>query len=695
MKTRPAVFGIAILLAATAPASGQPPTGLRTSLVINEVMPAEAEGGLSWIEVYNAAATPVRLDRMSLRTGEGPGLRLPVPEGSLPAARELPPGRFLLVQFEPGVVEPRLEAETRFDGDPAHDIVLRLPALASSEWTRASGEIALYRNHSHTDATDSRMVDYLSWGRPGGSWGAHQRRSLWPTNGFVRLGEGFGIADPSEILEAGSSIGLHPGHSRSEPAAWVPYDPDETTPGRPNNVPRPKAFSLASNAIVGSRSFGVGWPRRIGDEWYRVQVALDPGFTDIVLDQPTLTPVVRFVGGEALSEIHYRVQAFSKGKASLYSPGRRAKLVKTSCDWPAIPDPGALDYHFRLKSWIDYHGCAERPGCHLVDGIQFKFQRKDTPLGCCLCQELEHPRCNWKGPQPHCITVLPFGKQPSFGVCAGDLVSPDCGKPSDLASLLEENVGVKPTASLSEQQLDTKLGHRLLVAQSACEHGEQNCVRASVSMVASAYGGACLSQDYIAYSHRERLFESGDEIDELYDLAHQMPVSCGDSTSAIPGNHCTEILRWALGLLPANRPVPQGTFQYDSAVPTFAQIKNWVDEKRPIMSEGLVPQAGTNKKKRHMRVLAGYCSEEVGGDGSQPIEDWVYIYDPISGPRAEPYDVWAGMSIGVWVTKAATTSATLSVQQDPPEIWQPSSNSELSVFDDVNRDTQVPACTSL
>lgn len=691
MRTRPALLGVAILLLATAPVSGQPPTGLRTSLVINEVMPTAAEGGLSWIEVYNAGETPVRLDRVKIKTGEGPGLTLPVPEGSSKASRELPPGRFLLVRFETGVVEPRLEVAEQPSGDPAHDLVLRLPALATSEWTRASGEIALYRIPPDGDPTGARLVDYLSWGRPGGSWNAHERRSLWPSDGFVQLSEGFGIVDPSDVLEAGSTIGLYPGRPRAEPAGWVPYEPDETSPGRPNNVPRPKAFSLADAAVVGSRSFGLGWPHRAGDEWYRVQVALDPDFSDIVLDQPTLTSVVRFVGGADLSQVYYRVKAFSKGRASLYSHWRKATLVNTSCDWPAIPDPGGFDYHLRLKSWIGHLGCAENPSCRLVDSIKFKFQRKDSPLGCCECQDAEHPRCDWQEPQPYCITVLPFGKQPAFGVCAGDLVSPDCGKPSDLASLLVENVGVQPPAPLPEQQLDTKLGHRLLVAQSACEHGEQNCVRASVSMVTSAYGGACLSQDYIAYAHYLRS-KSTDAIFDRFDLGHQYSISCSDPDDIIPGDQCTENLRWALGLLPANRPVPQDTLYYDPAVPTFADIKYWVDQKRPIMSEGLVPQAGTNKKKRHMRVLAGYCIDDGDGTGSPPVEEWVFIYDPISGPRAEPYDVWAGMSIGVWVTKPATTSVPSSVQQDPPEIWQPSASSELSVFDEVHRSSSVPDC---
>jgi len=121
-------------------------------------------------------------------------------------------------------------------------------------------------------------------------------------------------------------------------------------------------------------------------------------------------------------------------------------------------------------------------------------------------------------------------------------------------------------------------------------HGNNYCVRASMSMMASYYGGR-LSQDRISYE----IFKGGEPEG---DLGHNRGVS------APPDPTETNILSWALGV---NVPVQAGK-------PTFQQIKTWIDANRPIMAR--IPG--------HMRVIDGYFEFTLG-----PIQwQFIHLLDP-------------------------------------------------------------------
>ena len=140
------------------------------------------------------------------------------------------------------------------------------------------------------------------------------------------------------------------------------------------------------------------------------------------------------------------------------------------------------------------------------------------------------------------------------------------------------------------------------------------CVRASVSMMASYYGGS-LSQDRISY----HIFGGGDPDD---DLGHGKGTSLAQIDSAVS---------WALGT----------TISRQNGKPTFDQIKAWIDADRPIGS--VIPG--------HMRVIDGYKEFGVG-----PITmRFIHLLDPWNRAR------WVLYSFdniqAVWVGPAGTGGA--------------------------------------
>lgn len=143
------------------------------------------------------------------------------------------------------------------------------------------------------------------------------------------------------------------------------------------------------------------------------------------------------------------------------------------------------------------------------------------------------------------------------------------------------------------------------------EHGRFNCVRASIAMIVTNYGGD-LSQDRLAY----QLFENGgapiENIGELnnpqLDLGHEHTTFCcgGD------GSNAGRLLAWALG-------VQVSDITYANAQPTFDEVKGWIDAGRPIM----------RFYNGHMTVISGYRVR----DGVQEIR----LYDPYRGPAWPAY----------------------------------------------------------
>jgi len=133
-------------------------------------------------------------------------------------------------------------------------------------------------------------------------------------------------------------------------------------------------------------------------------------------------------------------------------------------------------------------------------------------------------------------------------------------------------------------------------------HEEMYCVRASISMLASYYGGR-LSQDRISY----QIFQ-GKRGGPGTDLGHNIGVD-------LPPDPNTPLaLAWALGTPVSNR----------SGCPTFEDIKSWIDTERPFMAATI----------GHMQVIDGYAEVIVG-----PLHyRFVHWLDPYTEAFWESYE---------------------------------------------------------
>ena len=513
---------------------------------------------------------------------------------------------------------------------------------------------------AESDASTREVVDAVAWGRLGDRDRiALRERILENRAAQVSLSEGFGVEDIHAALARGESIGRYPRPGNRYWDEWVRYDVNETSRGLRNRIPRPKAFTLADGAVVSSGSLSVAWAPRAGDRMYRFRL-VDPN-GEVALSLPLADgPRLEATGirvAERLSpsgRYQYEVGA-SNGEDeewSLWSV-RGVEVVDTVCDLPQSAGGQWPPNGEHLGQWIARVVCP--PGstnCRIIDSIEPKLQRKDTHLACLVCQHCDSGACAgfWNSPQPRCGLVC-WRSAPQSGckkVCAGSLVSPNC---DPCARSLSD-----PPAALPW----------------FCPHGSSYCVMASVSMIASAYG-KCLSQDLIAFvAHKdEKKFTEGG------DLGHSHGVACEQTGPGWPeGAWCTELLRWALGIADAST----RKIAFSAAPPPFVRVTSAIDQGMPVMT-GTLEAIG-----HHMRVLAGYC---VDKEPSQPLamREWVYLYDPASGPRMETFDSWSATSGKTWFAPPIEDWGPNLVRSDEPGMWRDRDGDGLMDFDERFRFT--------
>ena len=138
-------------------------------------------------------------------------------------------------------------------------------------------------------------------------------------------------------------------------------------------------------------------------------------------------------------------------------------------------------------------------------------------------------------------------------------------------------------------------------------HGDTYCERASISMLASYYGGH-LSQDRIAYEDYK-----GETVDQL------------GHTKAGNNTYIDDQLTWA-----------RITYDKVRSKPTFAQVKSWIDNSRPLIT----------LRPGHFRVVDGYRESLSGGVTVQQV----HLLDPWNNARWENWSddltttVWVGPS---------------------------------------------------
>jgi len=650
-------------------------------LVINEVSPVAPRGDHPWFELHNPTSGLVELSGMIVRTAAGSRYVIPDLSGLPEERRAIDRAGYVQVVLDDGDDSAGLDRSSS-------GLLLHAPSALASAWSPSGGELVLYRT-APGDPSQLEPLDYVAWGRPGQPWSRIDRGLLWPRTGFVLLAGSFGIYDSNTEIASGASIGLYPGASVViAPEDWVLFDADEVTPGFKNGVPRPKVFTLPNGVEIGSQSFAVGWVRNRGDEWYHFELAADPDFETIVAEERSIMPVFRLGEDPGLRKVYYRARAYSDGRQSLPSRTGYAMLYVSPCDWPLPPSPTGPrptpvgppqpPAGLATLAWLTNPTCSP-PTCRLIRTIRFKFQRKDTPLRCCY-DHVESPTlepqsgCPWAAPHPYChkVTLL---NRPSYTLCAEGQLSPLCGvwplTPSGggLAYPSPEPVFAP------ELQLEPYIR-----SERSCPHGEENCVRASIAMIASAYGGHCLSQDYIAREQYWLNRCSSLSIDEVWDLGHKLRMSCINN-----GGECSKMLKWALGLSLSGEP-PTWLFFHTPSVLTFPEVQNFIVRGRPIMTKGNLPRDNDgdgipDEVRQHMRVLSGFCIDPLFPPGSSRRE-WVYIYDPEDGPHAVTYNTWKSTATYTWA--APSIYAWNAARYDPPTIWDDAGDGS-SLFDWIAR----------
>jgi hypothetical protein len=185
-------------------------------------------------------------------------------------------------------------------------------------------------------------------------------------------------------------------------------------------------------------------------------------------------------------------------------------------------------------------------------------------------------------------------------------------------------------------------------------HGRNSCVRASIAMIVTHYGGN-LSMDRIGYRQFENwgipMADIGEKNNPLRDLGHdRTTLVCGGD-----GSHGGQLLSWALGGV---------SFDYAYAKPTFGQVQGWIDASRPIM----------RFFSGHQTVIGGY---RTLGDGTQQIR----LFDPWSGTTWENYNT---LSITCYYVPPVPASVT-SPRSDEPGIWTDADGDGVMDWDEQNR----------
>ena len=204
-----------------------------------------------FVELANPGSAPADLAGLSLVAGGRPV--------DLPEKSSLDPGEHLLVALDAGAL------------DPAQDGVF------------------LY-------GADEALVDSVLWG-------AGQAGSVSLVVGDFA----------STAVEPGTSIGRPPGADRPvNPLDWVVYPVAEASPGKANPVPSVTVLLPMNGAILDDSDTTLSWSAVTGATSYRVEVAADEAFTDVVLDETVEEPIID-VGELDVGTYTWRVQASADG----------------------------------------------------------------------------------------------------------------------------------------------------------------------------------------------------------------------------------------------------------------------------------------------------------------------------------------------------------------------------------------------
>jgi hypothetical protein len=200
-------------------------------------------------------------------------------------------------------------------------------------------------------------------------------------------------------------------------------------------------------------------------------------------------------------------------------------------------------------------------------------------------------------------------------------------------------------------------------------HGLGNCARASIAMMVSGYGRN-LSQDRIAYYTEESRPGVGDGQPE-WDLAH----FAGMDFDRTNGGESSLALEWALNTTGTYRENTYDEGPPETGTPTFAEIKSWLYQNRPIMAR--MPFAGL--PFGHVFVINGYGVDSNGDHALYILDPLKMNLLPVGGLQS--YASMVQAISGIWVGPASAPNA----RNDESSIAIDTDGDGIMDFDELNR----------
>jgi formylglycine-generating enzyme required for sulfatase activity len=585
-------------LAADRPSMPAPSANLEADtsaeIFINEVMFAPTSGEYEWVELKNGGESPIRVAGYGVTDEDDNWYRIP---SSLP---DVPADAFVFVIFDG---QGSAADDLNFGDNVA---TLHSPPGMTNIFEDGADQIALYRSQNRlflplilsavsgspkpgNMTPSSAVVSFIAWGADPGA----------DDDGAVYSGvwgEG-SYKDLGKIGEEsdqpvfpGRSVGLIPGGVAYLLGDWAHYQESEVTRGHANPVPGLPPLDSPLPATIDSATFAVGWPDVEGATAYHFQMDNDISFSSPEYDLMLAGPTFVPPSPVPDGKNYWRAAVVRDGQTSGWSaPAEVNSMTLPSLDGAAVS------------------GGSDQPALPYIDwkmlGIKWKLQRKDTKM---VCRAGDHETADVEdiGDTLHKTKNAPW-----------DLWHPETG--------------------------DLK------------RHGSNYCERASVSMLASYYGGE-LSQDRIAFEdYRGRA--NGD------DLGH------ADFNKDIGAT-----LLWA-----------QIPYDRKPGKPPFAQVKTWINEDKPFLSL-IYP----NKDNGHFRVVDGYLEFQWFDGG--PTYQFVHLLDPKNNERWETWDS-TPRDHNAYVPRSGRDGAPVALSDEDadangvPDTMQDSDGDGLVDFDERER----------
>ena len=219
---------------------------LEGQLIINEVMPQPASGESEWVELLNIGPGPLDIRGYEVTDEDGNDYTIPL---GLP---EVPNDGFVLIYFD------GLGAGAD-DYDFSDSLaVLHSPSGLVDVFEDDIDQVALYSGSTRSAET---IVSFMAYGGSPGTEAANASQAkLWGEYWFAHREPGVITENGQMDFDfSGYSMGLFPGSRLNIPSRWATYDPEDVTPGVPNEVAPVPWYDPPDGSAVDGATLQMTW----------------------------------------------------------------------------------------------------------------------------------------------------------------------------------------------------------------------------------------------------------------------------------------------------------------------------------------------------------------------------------------------------------------------------------------------------